>query len=321
MYSKTPKNCSECRGQQTASTIIRKFVKTDYGHLSCRKCRISFDSNVNETIDASLDEERITRIQDEKTYRDLFIEAPRISTQEGEIYAKFDWDDNENVKAGVASHVVNSLKKHHLDELSQFVDVGCGDGFTSVQIAKQFPEAKIVAIDPSPLVAKLASHSSIIPYQGILQNAPLQPSTVDALAVIGNWMLHTNPVNTIEKAFEVLRPGGTLVIDYKNIRSTTRVLAGIALKIGIDRFAMKNWLQRNFINMRFGYNKQSVQRILDDAGFETLETYGKPPRLLEFKNKSQYQRGVAGMIWRCLDGIDRVRDEQAWIHVVCRKPN
>lgn len=320
MNCNTPKNCSACRGQAPARVIFEKFTQTDYGHSECRQCGISFDSNVNETIDVRLTEEQITKIDDEKAYRDLFIETSKVATDDGEIYADFKWDDNDGVKAGVAAHVIRSIEKYHPNGIQRFIDVGCADGFTSVQISKRYPDARITSIDPSPLVKQLSSLPGIEPYHGIFQNAPVAPGSADVVAVIGSWMLHTDPRDTAKCAFEALRPGGILILDFKNIRSITRILARQALKLGVDKIAMRGWLQRNFLNMRFGYDRRFVESMLKELGFAVAEMYSKPPRLLEFKNKSQYQSGAAGIVWRSLNQIDKWRDEQAWVHVVCRKP-
>ena len=319
MTFSTPKNCIDCQGQLKANLIFKKFVECDYGHAGCGRCGITFDANVNETIDAKLGEDEITGIDDERKYRDLFIECSEISTDEGEIYADFKWEDNDGVKAGVAAHVIGSIEKYHPNGIQKFVDVGCADGFTSVQISHRYPDAAVISIDPSPLVNRLQGLPGIQPYHGILQNAGIEPGTADVVSIIGNWMLHTNPQDTASVAFDSLRPGGTLILDFKNIRSLTRVLAKFALRMGLDKIAMQHWLQRNFLNMRFGYNKTYVRKMLSEIGFEVVEMYSKPPRLLEFKNKSDYQKGVAGMVWRSLNAVDRFRDEQAWVHVVCRK--
>ena len=109
-----------------------------------------------------------------------------------------------------------------------------------------------------------------------------------------------------------------LIIHLKNIKSASRVLAGLLLRLGVNRFGGRHSLQRNFVNMRYGYNKEYVLRSLKEQGFSVISVYSKPPRLLEFSNKSDYQKGVAGVIWRFLNMIDSLREEQAWIQVVAK---
>ena len=109
-----------------------------------------------------------------------------------------------------------------------------------------------------------------------------------------------------------------LIIDFKNVKSASRVIAVIALKLKLDRFGGRHILQRNFVNMRYGYNKNYVLRSLEEQGFKTIEVQSKPPRLLEFNNKSHYQKGISGLLWRFLDWTDKIRGEQAWIQVVAK---
>ena len=128
-----------------------------------------------------------------------------------------------------------------------------------------------------------------------------------------------DPIDTLKAAQHVLQPGGTLIIDFKNVKSATRVLAGWALRMGLDRFGGRGLLQRNFVNMRYGFTKKYVLRSLEEQGFKSLEIESKPPRLLEFSNKSHYQTGFKGLIWRTLDRFDAMRKEQAWIQIVAEK--
>lgn len=78
-------------------------------------------------------------------------------------------------------------------------------------------------------------------------------------------------------------------------------------------------LQRNFVNMRYGFTKKYVLRSLEEHGSKALEIESKPPRLLEFSNKSHYQKGLKGLIWRSFDWFDAIRKEQAWIQIVAEK--
>ena len=132
-------------------------------------------------------------------------------------------------------------------------------------------------------------------------------------------MLHMDPMDTVEEAHRVLKPGGTLILDFKNVKSATRVVAGWALRLGLDRFGGRHFLQRNFVNMRYGFTKKYVLRSLEERGFKPLEIESKPPRLLEFSNKSHYQTGLKGFVWRMFDKFDAIRKEQAWIQVVAEK--
>lgn len=316
----TPRSCSQCLGKLKAKQIFKKFTHgVDYGHAQCGKCGITFDSNINEMAETVVNSAEDLKNLDETEYRALFVETSVIADDEGEIYPDFDWDDNDAVKVGVAEHVIRSIDSRHKDGIKRFADVGCGSGFMSCEIAKKYPGSIVNAIDPSPLVERLAGIKGVEPHRGTLQTAGLEPDSVEALSIIGNWMLHMDPIDTLKEAHRVLQPGGTLILDFKNVRSSTRIVAGWALRMGLDRFGGRSLLERNFLNMRYGFTKKYVLRCLDEEGFKPLDIQSKPPRLLEFDNKSHYQTGLKGLIWRTLDGLDAIRKEQAWIQIVAEK--
>lgn len=315
---RTPTTCFDCGGELRARLLIARFARTDRGHSECPRCGITFDSNVNDIVDVSPSAEEIGAIEDEARYRELFVETSRIASPTGEIYARFQWRDNHELKHGVAAHVLRAIEEHKGTPAS-LVDVGCGDGFTTEVIGRRFPGCAIIAIDPSPLVMRFAGHPQIIPVRGTLQSAQLAERSVDVVSVIGNWMLHFDPFSTVAEARRVLKDDGVLILDFKNVRSMSRRLAKLALRARLDRYGARRYLYRNFVNMRYGMHRDFVRRQLTMMDFEILAMRSKPPRLLEFENRSGYQRGVVGLAWRFLNLLDRLLDEQAWIQMVLRK--
>lgn len=317
----TPRNCTQCLGKYKAKIIFKEFAHAhaDYGHAKCGKCGITFDSNVNEISQTTIESAEDIKELEEDQYRELFVESSEIADEEGDIYPDFKWEDNDSVKSGVAEHVIRVIVSRHKDGISRFADVGCGSGFMSCEIARKYPNAVVHAIDPSPLVKRLSGREGIEPHQGTLQTAGLQPGSVDALSIIGNWMLHFDPMDTLKHAHQALAPGGTLVLDFKNVKSSTRIVAGWALRLGLDRFGGRGLLQRNFVNMRYGFTKKYVLKSLDEHGFKALEVESKPPRLLEFSNESHYQKGLLGIVWRTFNWIDTMRGENAWVQIVAEK--
>ena len=73
------------------------------------------------------------------------------------------------------------------------------------------------------------------------------------------------------------------------------------------------------MNMRFGYTKKYMRSVAKDLDFLEIECYSKPPRLLEFDNKAELQRGLKGLFWRGSDFLDRLLDERAWVQMVWMK--
>lgn len=317
-YSRPPAKCPSCQAE--GRIVIEKFGAREYGHDQCLACGITFDSNIQEILREKITRERIEKIENNKEYMKLFVETREIASDEGEIYTKFDWDNNDGVKEGVARHIFETVDRHGIStESPRILDLGCGNGFTTIEYAKRFGAENIVGVDPSPMVHTLAERHGIQGLQGTLDSLELPEESFDAVFIIGNLMLHPNPIFTLKETQRVLKPGGLIIFDYKNISSIMRRLAIRAARMSPNRFAKNHLIQRNFVNMRYSFDKKYISNVLRDLGIEELETYSKPPRLLEFSNASGYQKGLKGMIWRFTDWIDGLRDERAWVQVAARK--
>jgi trans-aconitate 2-methyltransferase len=72
--------------------------------------------------------------------------------------AMTDWDGTEyrrvsDVQQWLARHALEGLK---LDGVGSVLDVGCGDGRITAEIARRVPDADVVGLDPSPRMISIA---------------------------------------------------------------------------------------------------------------------------------------------------------------------
>ena len=311
--------CPCCHSESNVKVIFSKFNHTNYGHNYCNGCGISFDSNVNEILDeySELNDKKIT-ILGEEEYRKFFVETSNITDGTDNIYTSFDWDNQDELKSGIIRHIEEKiLEKYSYEDTFSVLDIGCGDGFTTANLSKQFPNAEFLAIDPSPQVNKLKGKERIRAYQGILQNIDFKGEVFDIVMIFGNLMLHADPFDTLKLAKGLLNKNGLLLFDFKNINSASRVIATKLGQMGV--FNQKNAIQRNFVNMRYGLSKEFMLNYMADIGMDVIDSYSKPPRLLEFDNKSKHTQGISGLIWRNLNSLDKLRDEMAWLQFTCRE--
>lgn len=320
---KTPKNCTRCGGNDNAIQLIELFTEPykngEYGHAMCKRCGITFDTNVNEVFETSSDSLIEQADIDDAEYRRLFVEHSKIADDHDNIYASFQWDDNQNLKTGVVKPVTQDLDLCFPSGVFRLVDVGCGNGFTSMELADMYPSATIHAVDPSPLVLGVnGKRNNLTAERGTLQSIGLATGSVDVVCIIGNWMLHFDPLDTLYEARRVLRRDGVLILDFKNVNSFARIIAKVLLRIGIKGAGLDRYLHRNFANMRYGYTKPFVERMLVEQQFVPFQTRSKAPRLLHFQNQSMYQKGLVGRLWRIMDYIDQMRGEQAWVQVASK---
>lgn len=95
----------------------------------------------------------------------------------------------------------------------RIVDLGCGTGYSSLQLARRFPRAEILAIDfaPSMLVRARDRAGADHCIGADLQRLPLRSNTVD-LACSSLALQWCDPLQAFGEAARVLRPGAMLAL-------------------------------------------------------------------------------------------------------------
>lgn len=312
--------CPLCGDTRKQKIVIGKFAESDNGHIWCGACGASYDSDALDVraMMAKADLSDVTSVASRADYRKLFVETWEIGTADGDVYTDFDWDDNAVLREGVAAHITGAIRRHCIVSKPAILDVGCGNGFTTEILAREFGQDSIIGIDPSPMIEQLQARTGVRGVRGTLDTVHFDHGQFDVVVIIGNMMLHSNVGGTLAEAHRILKPGGIVVCDFKNIRSASRVVSRWMAQAS-QRLARNGFVQRNFVNMRYGLAEAHVPVIAPPTHFERLELYDKPPRLLEFGNRSHWQSGMAGYIWRALNFIDRVRGQQAWVQTTLRK--
>ena len=310
--------CAICGTSGSVKAIIPKLSEWDYGHLWCSKCRGSFDENALEIRALAVSAEDIAAIESRDDYRKLFVETWEIGDETGDVYTDFDWVDNQALQRGVAAHAIGAIERSGLSGPIDLLDVGCGNGFTTAVMADRFGKERIIGLDPSPMIEQLEARTGVRGIRGTLDTVAFDAGMFDVVIIIGNLMLHSDMAATLREAHRILRPGGIAVIDYKNIDCASRRLARWAAWAS-GKLAASPLVERNFVNMRFGLARRHLRYIAPAERFELVEAYCKPPRLLEFPNRSEHKVGLAGVAWMALNMLDSLIGQQAWLQFTLRK--
>ena len=303
-----------CNDSSKQVQVLETFLEEDFGHMFCKVCSASYDSNIASIRQRTLTQDKIDAVDNREAYRKLFVETWEISDESGEVYPDFNWDDNEALKTGVAKHAVDSIDKYLGEENPKILDLGCGDGFTTCVFSRLYGKENVIGLDPSPLILRTAKLENIQGMRGTLDTVAFDENQFDVVVIIGNLMLHQDMAATLAEAHRITRPGGIVVFDFKNINSAIRRVARRLARMS-SKFSNNELVQRNFVNMRYGLNRTHIPIIAPAVLFEIVDVYDKPPRLLEFSNKSDLSQGLKGVLWRFFGGIDKWTGERAWLQV------
>ncbi|WP_068280870.1 class I SAM-dependent methyltransferase [Aldersonia kunmingensis] len=132
-----------------------------------------------------------------------------------------DWDgtaygDISELQRAMAAE---SLSLVSLNGNEQVLDVGCGDGYVTAQIADLLPEGSILGIDPSPRMITAARARSAPPDQGLrFETGDVTTMTFDAqfdVVVSFNALhwVHDQPA-AFGRIAAALRPGGRALVVF-----------------------------------------------------------------------------------------------------------
>jgi hypothetical protein len=100
-----------CGATDAQHTVIGKFREMDHGHIFCGECGVSLDEDALDVRDIQLDAYVLEGITSREDYRKLFVETWEIGKEKGEAYTDFGWDDNQQLREGVASHILRAIRK------------------------------------------------------------------------------------------------------------------------------------------------------------------------------------------------------------------
>lgn len=137
-------------------------------------------------------------------------------------------------------------------------DLGAGEGTLSQLLAQR--AKKVIAVDNSQKMVEFGQQLAIdhklpnLEYRlGDIENPPIDPSSVD-LAIFSQALHHTeHPEKALQKAYEILQPGGTLVILDLLQHSFEQ-----AREMYFD-----TWL---------GFSELSITQMLEENCFEMIDT-------------------------------------------------
>lgn len=123
--------------------------------------------------------------------------------------------DSHPIDLASRHDAVAQVKKFMPSAHAVIMEIGCSSGFLIRDLAKSFPEAVVVGADvvkePLYRLAKTLPGIPLIRFD-LLQN-PLPDQSVDVLIMLNVLEHIEDDVMALQKAFNLLKPGGVLIIE------------------------------------------------------------------------------------------------------------
>jgi len=174
-----------------------------------------------------------------------------------------------------AEHAAALWARAGFGEGQTLLDIGCGPGFASVDLARLVgPRGRVVAVDSSDLfLARLRERARADRLENIeirhidVQDLRLDPGSLDG--AYARWVLCfvRDPERVVRRVAEALRPGGRLAIhDYFNYRAFTFAPRSPALDRVVE--AVQECWRRTGGDLDI---QERVPAMMDRCGLEVRE--------------------------------------------------
>lgn len=159
------------------------------------------------------------------------------------------------------------------------LDLGCGAGFISNEVAKHNNKSKIVAIDKSYVAINKAKrmfeNSKISFLEGDMCQIPLEDNSVNLVLCIGSIEHVKDTDKVFNEISRVIRRDGKLIIMSSNKKSFMYIDRKIKEFLGIWKYGyQKNWKGNELVEeiQKYGIRKEysGVREGIGDFGYITI---------------------------------------------------
>ncbi len=185
----------------------------------------------------------------------------------------YDWFTSQPLWWGSCARLATDLPRQ-----ARVLDLGCGPGVSSLVLARQQPEARIIGVDLAWRMARRARQhvlragldGRVTVVRASAACLPCRDASVDA--VVGHSFLYLVPERqqVLAECWRVLRPGGRVA--FMEPSAAPARPAAILAQSHDPRFLVSVSLWRPFSALHGRFTPGALTRLLRAAGFEDVST-------------------------------------------------
>jgi ubiquinone/menaquinone biosynthesis C-methylase UbiE len=164
------------------------------------------------------------------------------------------------------------VQKHSSGKKPIIVDLGVGPGLLAVEILKKMPNARLVGIDPSVSMLKLAKQNvGFENIQSISESIPLLSNSVDMIVSRFSLAYWKKPNDSFAEMHRVLKSGGKVVLEALNRDYPNWRLSLIKLHMNLNR-AGAEVVKYHIDAFKDAYTIEQVKQFFTSARFSIVES-------------------------------------------------
>jgi ubiquinone/menaquinone biosynthesis C-methylase UbiE len=157
------------------------------------------------------------------------------------------------------------------------VDLGAGPGLLSLEIKRQIPNAKIIGVDPSDKMLKIAKENvKTVSFQEMLgtsEKIPLKSNSADIVVSRFSLTYWDNPRDSFTEINRVLISDGKVIIEALNRDFSRLKLFFIKIRMFFN-LASLDVIKYHVDAYKTAYSIESVKKLLKDSNFKILKIEG-----------------------------------------------
>lgn len=167
------------------------------------------------------------------------------------------------------TEITQLITKHITKKNPIILDVGMGPGLLSDAICKFLPKSQVVGVDPSDTMLNIAYKEGKNAYsvvKGISEYLPFCTESVDVIVSRFSLPYWSNPQQSFNELFRILRKDGYLIMDILNKEYSHFRLELIKFHMYLRR-ADARVVRYHMDSYDIAYNFKEITSFLEHAGF------------------------------------------------------